>query len=137
MRPEDKLHRAIVKALRSPLTGLEPPWMLWHTPNSGMRRAQNPAAYGAYMQAMGLVSGIPDLFVLGPGPVLIGLEVKAPPTTLKSGAKSKAKPNLSDAQKTTIGALCACGVPTIVVRDVDDAVAALSSLGAKFLGRVR
>ena len=137
MRPEDTLHRAVVRRLRDPLCGLAPPWMLWHTPNSGIRRGQNPAAFGAYMQAMGLTAGIPDIFVLGPGRVLIGLEIKAPPAILKNGKKSAAKPNISDAQKAAIGALCACGVPVIVVRDVDDAIAALSTLGATFRGRSR
>lgn len=131
MRPEDTLHRAIVRHLEA---RLEPPWMFWHTPNSGIRRSQNPAAFGAYLKAMGQLAGIPDLFVLGPGPVLIGLEVKAPPTVGKRGV-SKAKPILNDAQKAVFPRLAGLGVPVIVVRDVDDAIAALSSLGAKFRGR--
>ena len=129
-RPEEALHRAIVQHLR---LRLEPPWMFWCTPN---QRGTCKAWEQAMLKAMGVRAGIPDLFVLGPGPTLVGLEIKAPSATLKSGEKSKAKPSISDAQKSTIGALCACGVPTIIVRDVDDAVAALSTLGAKFRGRV-
>lgn len=136
-RSEDILHRAIVKRLSDPLCGLAPPWMLWHTPNSGIRRGQNPAAFGAYMKAMGLRAGVPDLFVLGPGPILVGLEIKAPAKILKSGKKSKAKPAVSDAQEETHLALAACGVATIIVRDVDDALAALSTLGATLRGRSR
>lgn len=41
-----------------------------------------------------------------------------------------------DAQRDAIAALGQCGVPTIIVRDIDDAVAALSTLGATFRGRV-
>lgn len=130
-RPEEKLQRALVQRLR---LRLEPPWMFWATPNQkGTRKAWEQAM----LTALGVRAGIPDLFVLGPGPVLIGLECKAPPETLKSGAPSKAKPAISDAQRAAIGALCGCNVPTIIVRDVDDAIAALSTLGAKFRGRVR
>lgn len=130
-RPEEALQRSLVQHLRM---RLEPPWMFWATPN---QRGTRKAWEQAILAGLGVRAGIPDLFVLGPGPILVGLEIKAPPAMLKSGEKSKAKPAISDAQKSTIGALCACSVPTIIVRDVDDAIAALSTLGAKFRGRVR
>lgn len=127
-RPEETLQRAIVQHLR---LRLEPPWLFWATPNQkGTRKAWEQAI----LKALGVQAGIPDLFVLGPGPVLIGLEVKAPPAVGKRGV-SKAKPVLNDAQKAMFPRLAGLGVPVIVVRDVDDAIAALSSLGAKFRGR--
>lgn len=127
-RPEESLQRAIVQHLR---LRLEPPWLFWATPNQkGTRKAWEQAI----LKALGVQAGIPDLFVLGPGPVLIGLEVKAPPAIGKRGV-SKAKPVLNDAQKAMFPRLAGLGVPVIVVRDVDDAIAALSSLGAKFKGR--
>lgn len=129
-RPEEALQRAIVARLRA---RLEPPWLFWATAN---QRGTRKAWEQAMLKAMGTRAGIPDLFVAGPNRVLVGLEVKAPPETLRSGNVSRAKPNLSDAQKDTIAALEACGFPTIVVRDLDDAIAALSTLGATFRGRV-
>lgn len=128
-RPEEMLQRALVQHLR---LRLEPPWIFWATANQkGTRKPWEQAI----LAAMGMRAGVPDIFVLGPGSRLIGLECKAPAAMLKNGKKSKAAPTLSDAQKATIGALATLGVPTIIVRDVDDAVAALSTLGAKFRGR--
>jgi hypothetical protein len=128
-RPEEALHRAIVTHLRA---RLEPPWMVWHTPNGGGRSK----AEAGILKALGVTAGMPDLFVLGPNRNLIGIEIKAPPKQLPSGRTSAAKAPLSEAQKLTIGAFCACGVPVIVVRDLDDAIASLSTLGARFRGRV-
>lgn len=87
------------------------------------------------LKAMGTMAGMPDLFVLAPNRLLIGLEIKAPPERLKSGKTSAAKPQLSEAQKVVFPTLAGLGVPVIVVRDVDDVVASLSSLGVKFRGR--
>lgn len=129
-RPEEALQRAIVQHLR---LRLEPPWMFWATINQkGTRKSWEQAM----LKAMGVRAGVPDLFVLGPDRVLVGLEVKAPPVKLKDGSTSKARPPLSDAQLDAMRALEACGVPTIIVRDVDDAIAALSTLGATFRGRM-
>lgn len=127
-RPEENLQRAIVKHLE---LRLEPPWMFWATPN---QRGTRSAAETMILKAMGVKAGIPDLFILGPGPVLIGLEVKAPPAQGKRGV-SKAKPALNDAQKAMFPRLAGLGVPVIVIRDVEDAIAVLSTLGATFRGR--
>lgn len=130
-RPEEQLQRSLVQHLR---LRLEPPWMFWA--NTNQRGTRKPWEQ-AILVALGLKAGIPDLFVLGPDRMLIGLECKAPARPLKNGAKSKAKPVLNEAQQQVIPQLAGLGVPTIIVRDVDDAIAALSSLGAKFKGRVR
>lgn len=130
-RPEETLHRAIVQQLR---LRLEPPWLYWA--NTAQRGTRKPWEQ-AILAAMGQRAGLPDLFVLGPGPKLIGVEVKAPPELTKRGARSKAKPRLNEAQQALFPQLAALGVPVIVVRDVDDCIAALSTMGATFRGRVR
>ena len=104
--------------------------MYWHTPNGGGRSK----AEGGILKALGTRAGIPDLFVAGEGKV-IGMEIKAPVGTLKSGDKSKAKPKLSDAQISTIGALAEAGIPTVIVRSVDEAIEALKALGVPLNGR--
>lgn len=128
-RPEENLQRAIVQYLDRCLM---PPWMFWSTPN---QRGTRTVVEAQILKALGVRAGIPDLFVLGPNATLIGLEVKAPPKLGKRGV-SKAKPTLNDAQKAMFPRLAGLGVPVIVVRDVEDAVAALSSIGAPFRGRV-
>lgn len=130
-RPEELLQKSLVQHLR---LRLEPPWMFWA--NTNQRGTRKPWEQ-AILVALGLKAGIPDLFVLGPGSRLIGIECKAPPAKLKRGGVSKAKPRLNDAQAEVLPQLAVLGVPTIIVRDVDDAIAALSTLGATFRGRVR
>ncbi len=128
-RPEERLQRDLVAHLT---LRLQPPWFFWATINQkGTRKSWEQAM----LKAMGARAGIPDLFVIGPNRMLVGLELKAPPKQLKRGV-SKAKPALSEAQRDAIAALEKCGVPTIIVRDIDDAVSALSTLGATFRGRV-
>lgn len=130
-RPEEVLQKSIVQHLR---LRLEPPWLFWaNTAQRGTRKVWEQAI----LNALGQRAGLPDLFVLGPGPKLIGLECKAPPVIGKRGAPSKAKPRLNEAQQVVFPTLAGLGVLVIVVRDVDDAIAALSSLGAKFRGRSR
>ena len=130
-RPEEALQRSIVAQLR---LRLEPPWLFWaNTAQRGTRSFVEQQI----LKALGQRAGLPDLFVLGPGPVLVGLEIKAPPEKLKNGELSQAKPFVSDAQREMHQMLAKCGVATIIVRDVDDAIAALSTLGATFRGRSR
>lgn len=127
--PEEAAHRAIVQHLRLRLVA---PWIVWHTPNGGGRSK----AEAGILKALGVMAGMPDLFVLGPGCKLIGLEVKPPPQRLPSGKTSQAKPVLNDAQKALFPQLAELGVPVIVVTDPEEAVMVLSSLGAQFRGRV-
>lgn len=128
-RPEETLQRAIVKHLE---LRLMPPWLFWATPN---QRGTRTVVEAQILKTLGVRAGIPDIFVLGPNSKLIGLEVKAPPKATKRGV-SKAQPVLNDAQKAMFPKLAGLGVPVIIVRDVDDAIAALSTLGAPFRGRV-
>lgn len=115
-RPEQTIHRNIVQHLR---LRLEKPWIVWHTPNGGGRSKVE----GAIFKAMGVLPGIPDLFVLGPNRMLIAVEVKAP------------KGVLSASQKALFPQLAALGVPVLIVTDAEEAVMALSSLGVPFRGR--
>jgi hypothetical protein len=135
MRREDALHKSIVAHLRA---RLQKPWMFWHTPNSGIRRSgDNAAAYGGYLKSMGQQSGIPDLFILGPDRHLIAIELKAPPVTLKGGKLSEAKPRISDDQRAVINALGVNGVPTLIIRDLDQCMIALGEMGVPIAGLVR
>lgn len=129
-RPEQEFQIRLVSELRWRILK---PWIFWHTPNQGERPTQR---MHGIRKAMGVRAGIPDLFVLGPNARLIGIECKAPARQPKSRIRvSRSKPVLSEAQKDTIALLGELGVPTIVVRDIDEAVAALSALGVAFRGR--
>lgn len=130
-RPEEQLQKALVRHLT---LRLEQPSLFWATTN---QRGTRKPWEQAILKALGMRAGIPDLFVLLPGSKLIGLECKAPPALGKRGQLSKAKPRLNDAQAEVLPQLAALGVPTIIVRDVDDAIAALSTMGAKFRGRAK
>lgn len=129
-RPEERAHRAIVQTLR---TLLPSDWLVWHTPNGGGRSK----AEAGILKALGTLAGMPDLFVLGPGCKLYGLEVKPPAAELPSGKLSQAKPRVSETQKIMFPKLAALGVPVLIVTDAEEAVMALSSLGVPFRGRVR
>lgn len=148
-RPEETLHRACVAYLRA---SLPKPWIVWHTPNGGGRSK----AEAGILKAMGVLAGMPDLFVLGPwdglcaktGPLhaetelhartvpdLIAIEFKAPPKRLRTGGPSKAKPRLSPAQIARQIDLGACGVPYLVIDDLADLVRSLKALGVPLRGR--
>ena len=142
-RPEETLHRACVAYLRA---ALPKPWIVWHTPNGGGRSK----AEAGILKAMGVLAGMPDLFVMGPTPVvvtpdvrvlvnattIIAIEFKAPPKQLKRGGVSKATPRLSPAQRARQADLGACGVPYLVIDDMAEMVQALRALGVPLRGRV-
>lgn len=148
-RPEEVLHRACLDYLRATLPK---PWIVWHTPNGGGRSK----AEAGILKAMGVLAGMPDLFVLGPSglftthdgdppmsgdelrrsgqygvaiPHLIAIEFKAPPKRLRTGGPSKAKPRLSPAQTARQIDLGACGVPYLVIDDLADLTQSLKALG--------
>lgn len=133
-RSEERLHRALVAYLR---LALPKPWLVAHVPNGGGRSK----AEAGIFKAMGVLAGMPDLLVIGPYtktpgiPRVIAIEVKAPPKVLIRGL-SKARPRVSDAQRDVIEALGQCGIPTLIVNNLDEAVRALRELGAPLNGRV-
>lgn len=142
-RPEEQLHRAAVAYLRA---SLPKPWIVWHTPNGGGRSK----AEAGILKAMGVLAGMPDLFVMGPSalldapagawkhslPYLVAIEFKAPPKRLPSGNLSKARAVLSPAQRARQADLGACGVPYLVIDDMADMVHSLRALGVPLKGRV-
>ena len=147
-RPEEQLHRSLVAYLRM---ALPKPWLVLHVPNGGGRSK----AEAGILKAMGVLAGMPDLLVIGPQPFMrphwdapigeiprgerfpqiIALELKAPPKPLKRGGVSQAKPRLSDAQRDVIAQLAACGIPTLVIDNMDEAIRALTQLGVPLKGR--
>ncbi len=149
-RPEEKLQRACVGYLRA---ALPKPWLCWHTPNGGGRSK----AEAGILKAMGVLAGMPDLFVMGPlpipgyeglersifsdeaddsGPRFIAIEFKAPPRPLRRGGVSKATTRLSPAQRAIQADLGVCGVPYLVIDDMADMVQSLKALGVPLRGRV-
>lgn len=143
-RPEEKLHRACVAYLRA---ALPKRWIVFHVPNGGGRSK----AEAGIFKAMGVLAGMPDLFVMGPqilhsihadvygediAPRLIAIEFKAPPKPLKGGGLSKAAPRLNPAQRARQADLGACGVPYLVIADMADMVQELKALGVPLRGRV-
>lgn len=154
-RPEEQLHKACVAYLRA---SLPKPWITWHTPNGGGRSK----AEAGILKAMGVLAGMPDLFVMGPSglftthdgdppmsgdelrrsgqygvaiPHIIAIEFKAPPKRLRLGGVSKARPRLSPAQQARQQDLGACGVPYLVIDDMAEMVQALRALGVPLRGR--
>lgn len=142
-RPEQALQIKLVSTLRQLLPK---PWLVVHVRNQGEQRSKR--AHGI-LKAMGVLAGFPDLLVIGPTPVVmtpdvralvntttvIALELKAPPKMLKSGEPSKAKLAVSEAQRDVIEVLGQCGIPTIIVRSMDEAIDALKALGVPMKGR--
>lgn len=138
-RPEEALHRACVAYLRASLPA---PWLVWHSANGGGRSK----AEAGILKAMGVLAGMPDLFVMGPrsvtsGPAvvdvprLVAIEFKAPPKRTQKGAISKARPRLSPAQLARQADLGACGVPYLVIDDLAEMIQALKALGVPLRGR--
>ena len=145
-RPEEQRHRACVAYLRA---SLPKPWITWHTPNGGGRSK----AEAGILKAMGVLAGMPDLFVMGPRtfsdhtilqmpygfvetwPQIIAIEFKAPPKRLRLGGVSKARPRLCPAQMARQADLGACGVPYLVIDDMAEMVQALRALGVPLRGR--
>lgn len=140
-RPEEQLHRACVQYLQA---SLPKPWLVWHTPNGGGRSK----AEAGILKAMGVLAGMPDLLICGPAgapstehargaTLLFAIEFKAPPKPLKRGGVSKARPQLSPAQRARQQDLGACGVPYLVIDDMAEMVQALRALGVPLRGVVR
>ena len=127
-RPEEALHRACVAYLRA---NLPEPWLCWHSANGGGRSK----AEAGIFKALGVLAGMPDLFLLGPGPNLLAIEFKAPPRRLRSGRLSDAKPRLNPAQRSIQAVLGLCGVPYLIVDDMAEMIRTLQSLGVPLKGR--
>lgn len=111
-RPEQALQIAVAAYLR---LALNPP-VLWSAfPSGGGGKVR-----GAFLKAMGLAPGWPDLIVIAPrglNTVVIGLELKA--------AKGRASPE----QKLVRDAFHEAGAHYIVCKSIDDVSLALRAMG--------
>ena len=112
---EAGLHRAIVAFLD---LALPPDVVVYHVPNGELRHR----AVAGRLAGLGVRAGVPDLAVIHRGRALF-LEVKAP------GGR------LSPAQRETHAALVAAGAKLAVVRDIEDAIAALAGWGVPLRAR--
>lgn len=97
-------------------------------------------AYGAKLKRMGRRKGMADLGCITeitphlPRGMFM-LECKRPPEMLKSGKRSQAKPKLSSEQEEVAALFAARGIPTIVVNNLDEAIAEMRKLGVPLKGR--
>lgn len=114
---EDKLHIAIVNLLRA--TAL-PGVVYWHCPNGGLRSKREAARF----RAMGVLAGVADISISLPGGRFLFLEVKS-----QRGVVSKE-------QRGFLDAMVANGHFVAVVRSLEDAAKALSSVDAIRKARV-
>jgi hypothetical protein len=98
-------------------------------------------AYGRKLRQMGRRKGMLDLQCITaiseklPRGVFM-IECKRPPQRLPSGKLSKAQPRLEPEQVEVIGELAALGIPTLIVRSLDELDVALLSLGVSVRARV-
>lgn len=128
-RPEEALQRQVVATLRMLLPS---PWIVFHIANGGGRSK----AEAGVLKAMGVLAGMPDLMLIGPGSSVLAIELKRPPMRLRSGALSKASPKLSPAQDALIAIMGHCGVPVIVATSLDTVLSQLRLLGVPLRGGI-
>lgn len=98
-------------------------------------------AYGAKLKRMGRRKGMLDLQVITEVSAVLPrgifmIECKPPPAVLPSGKLSKAKPAVSEDQDKVIAELAARGIPTLIIRGVDELERALKHMGVPFRGRL-
>lgn len=122
-QPEQQLQIALVTLLR---TALPAGWRVFATKNHGEQKTRR--MHGVH-KAMGVMSGLPDLTVLGPGPRILLVELKAPPKRLPSGKLSAAKMKTSDNQDDVIAWLRGIEIPVLVANDIDVVLAWLRGHG--------
>lgn len=107
--PEDQVHRAVLNWIRK----VAPQCLAFHPANGGSRHRLEAIK----LKSLGVVPGVPDLIVFGPGGKAYCLEVKAEKGTLQSTQKAFAR------KMDELGIGWAC------VRSIDDARTAFSEWG--------
>lgn len=116
-KPEGREQGRLVAALRrkwAPLPDdLRP--IVAHIPNGGARDARE----AANLKTQGVLSGIPDLIILAPGPITIFIEMKAP-----DGRVSLSQVNVHRS-------LAGFGHPIIVAYSAEEALAELRKIVCK------
>ena len=78
--PEDQVHRAILTWIRK----CAPQCFVFHPANGGSRHRLEAIK----LKSLGVVAGVPDLIIFGPGGRAYCLEVKAPGGTLQPTQKA-------------------------------------------------
>jgi hypothetical protein len=106
---EARIQASIVEWIRT----VAPNVLVFHVPNGGRRSK----AEAARLKWTGVVAGVPDLCVIGPGGKALFLEVKT------------ATGRLSDEQREIMGALGRLGSPFMTVTSIDDVRRAFSGWG--------
>lgn len=117
---QDLVHIPLVRLLNGdPKRGipaaLPPQYVLFSTKNHGEQKSKR--MHGIH-SAMGLLKGMSDLMIIGPGPVVFVIELKAPPAVLPSGNLSRAKPAVRPEQQAVLDRLGACGCHVLVANNV-------------------
>lgn len=107
--PEDQVHRAVLTWIRK----MAPQCLAFHPANGGSRHRLEAIK----LKSLGVVAGVPDLIVFGPGGKAYCLEVKAE------------KGVLAPTQKAFARQMDELGIGWALVRSVDDARAAFASWG--------
>ena len=123
-RAEDALQIACADYLRG--LGLS----FLHVKNQGRWSPQ----YGHQLNRMGRRKGALDLIVFDVPTAklprgVFWIECKRPVARLKNGRLSKAKATLSDEQKDFIAEMAAMGMPTLIVRSLEDLHTGMRGLG--------
>lgn len=107
--PEDLVHKAVLTWIRR----VAPHCFVFHPANGGSRHRLEAIK----LKMLGVVAGVPDLIVFGPGGRAYCLEVKAEKGSLQPTQKAFAR-QMED-----------LGIGWALVRSVDDARAAFASWG--------
>lgn len=119
-RPEqDLVHIPLVRLLlgdpaRGIPAALPPEFVLFSTKNHGEQKSKR--MHGIH-RAMGLLKGMVDLTIIGPGPVVFVIELKKPLPRRKDGEPSRAKQTRPE-QDEVLARLAACGCHVLVANDV-------------------
>lgn len=103
--PEQRLQIAVAQYLAH---ALKPPAFFTAFPAGGGGRLR-----GAFLKAMGLRAGMPDLLIFAPGPNVIGIELKS-----KAGRMTPAQMDVSSA-------FAGCSMWLVLCRSVDEVERAL------------
>lgn len=107
--PEDMVHRTVLTWIRK----VAPQCLVFHPANGGSRNRVEAIK----LKSLGVVPGVPDLIIFGPGGKAYCLEVKAEKGTLQP------------TQKAFRLNLIVLGIPWALVRSVDDAREAFAQWG--------
>ena len=117
MTEEGRLQIAVADYLR---LALPSNWLWWHTGG----QANYDARRGGMLKRMGFKAGLPDLFILSPSGLLIGIELKA------------GKGRLSKAQKAVRDWFLEHGRPWHEARSIEDVQGILTRYGVPTRAKV-